>query len=69
MLALEEIDLPKWRFSKILIGTRDLVKIKNYLKSYQYDFITALSVHDYLFGNSKLYSSLIEMPIPAPGYQ
>ena len=69
MSVLDGIDHTKWRFSKILIETRDFVKIEKYLESYQYNFITALSVHDYLFGNSKFYSSLIEMPIPAPGYQ
>jgi|688.fasta_scaffold206215_1 FkbM family methyltransferase len=69
MSVLAGINHTKWRFSKILIETSDFVKIEKYLKSYQYDFITALSFHDYLFGESKLYASSIEMPIPAPGYQ
>ena len=54
MSVLEGINHSKWRFQKILIETRDFVKIKNYLKSYEYDFIKALSSHDYLFSNSKL---------------
>ena len=54
MSVLEGIDHTKWRFSKILIETRDFVKIEKYLESYQYNFITALSFHDYLFGDSKL---------------
>lgn len=47
--VLKGVDHNKYRFDFILVESRDFAKIKMYLEGLNYDYVNALSVHDYLF--------------------
>lgn len=47
--VLKGIDHSVYRFSYILVESRDLDRMRTYLGEQGYDLVTALSFHDYLF--------------------
>lgn len=51
MEVLKGIDHDVYRFKFMCIENRDIEKMKAYLADKDYEFIEALSVHDYLFKN------------------
>lgn len=51
--VLKGIDHDKFRFKYICIESRSKDKLVDYLKRVGYDFVEDLSIHDYLFVNTK----------------
>jgi len=49
--VLKGVDHNKFRFDYICVESRDITKIKEYLRDKSYSLIKPLSEHDYLFGS------------------
>ena len=52
--VLKGIDHSTYRFKFMCIEVRDFDRMNEYLSSYGYEFVKALSVHDFLFRDSKI---------------